>query len=94
MSKARHVARNVAGFFLSHVFFPDSHQRIWALLTLSLRERRSRHGVREAIRGGSECRARYPQAAGFASNVSARRGEGMSVVFKQEPLNSLLSAES
>ena len=32
----------------------------------------SRHGVREEIRGGSERLARYPQTAGFASNVFAR----------------------
>jgi hypothetical protein len=32
----------------------------------------SLHGVRKAIRGGSECLARCPRAAGFASNGSAR----------------------
>ena len=37
---------------------------------------RSRHGVRVAIRGGSDRMARYPQTAGFASNVSARQFVG------------------
>ena len=38
--------------------------------------RNSRHGNREATRCGSEFKARSPQTAGFASNVSARQGGG------------------